>query len=152
MINPNENLINRPIGNVIKLSTSLSRTKSSGSFAQTVPCCSACRSRSSSRDYKAKQLLRHSLAGFALAAAAAASSSLVAQILLLDLRKQIILAEEEDLARSLASSLRDAVLLHFVRINLLPKKKNWSSRKQPRIPWRWRPSMRYSFFLLFPSF
>ncbi len=151
MINPNEKLINRSIGNVIKLSTSLSRTKSSGSFAQTVVCCSACRSRSSSRGYKAEQLLRHSLTGFALAAAAA-SSSLVAQVLLLDLRKQITLSEEEDLARSLASSLRDAVLLHFVRINLLPKKKNWSSRKQPRIPWRWRPSMRYSSSLLFPSF
>ncbi len=101
MINPIENLINRPIGNVIKLSTCLSRTKSSSSFAQTVVCCSACRSRSSSRDYKAKQLLRHYLAGFALAAAAA-SSSLVAQVLLLDLRKQITLPEEEDLARSLA--------------------------------------------------
>jgi hypothetical protein len=99
MINPNENLINRAIGNVIKLSTSLSRTKSSGSFAQTVLCCSAW-SRSSSRAYKGKQLLR-SLASFALAAAAA-SSSLVAQILLLDLRKQIILPQKEDLARSLA--------------------------------------------------
>lgn len=133
-------MINRPVGNLIKLSTSLSRRKSSGSFAQTVVCCSACRSRSSSRAYKAKQLLRHSLAGFALAAAAAPSSP-VAQILFLDLRKLITLPEEEDLARSLARSETQFCCISLGLI--FCRKKNWSSRKQTRIPWRWRPSMRY---------
>jgi len=103
MINrPIGNVISRPIGNVIKLSTSLSHVRSLPAlshkqFFVAVPA----GAEAAAELIKQSSFFAIPSQVFALAAAAA-SSSPVAQILLLDLRKQIILPEEEDLVRSLA--------------------------------------------------